>query len=162
MHACAAQLCAATCRAGGRAASRASAPLHPPPAAGFDGTTWVNVGSPDFSPSANAPNLAIAPDGTPYVGFQNGDAAYKGSVMVYSAGAWSFVGGTTFTPAPAGSPALAFSPTDGLLYAAFKDQTTNNNKGTVMKVNKASELDKWMGLGELRLAGSAAADELQC
>jgi hypothetical protein len=48
----------------------------------FDGTNWVSVGPPDFSPSvASYSNIAISKDGRMYITFQDGSLSNKASVM---------------------------------------------------------------------------------
>ena len=67
----------------------------------FDGSAWSNVGPASFSPAVSSSNfhMDIAPDGTPYVAFNDQEAANKGgmSVMKFNGSAWENVGPAGFT-----------------------------------------------------------------
>jgi len=67
----------------------------------FDGSTWVNVGPASFSPVISSSNfhMDIAPDGSPYVAFNDQEAANKGgmSVMKFNGASWENVGSAGFT-----------------------------------------------------------------
>lgn len=75
--------------------------------------------------------------------------------MRYTVGTgWAYVGGATFTPGPAGGISLAFDPVDGKLWAAFKDQYNNLNKGSVLRFDGTS----WSNVGSAGFAPGVSAD----
>lgn len=67
----------------------------------FDGSAWTKVGAASFSPKVSGShyNLDIAPDGTPYVAFNDVEATNKNglSVMKFDGSAWANVGDAGFT-----------------------------------------------------------------
>jgi len=95
-------------------------------------TTWGNVGSAGFSAGqADYTSLALAPDGTPYVAYQEYGNSQKATVMRFSGGAWVTVGSAGFSAGQADYTSLAFAP-DGTPYVAYRDYG-NSGKATVMK-----------------------------
>lgn len=91
----------------------------------FDGSAWVNVGAPNFTPDA-ADGLSLAFDplsGEPYVAFTDwASTGLRTSVMKFDGTSWSFVGSEFFSAAgQTESQSLAFSPADNKPYIAFQD-----------------------------------------
>gem|GEM_PF-2365762 len=73
------------------------------------------------APCGMDPQLAFAPDGTPYVAFQSTDLSGKLLVQRYVGGVWSPVGGTTgLSTGAAYALKLVFAP-DGTPYVAYRD-----------------------------------------
>ena len=102
--------------------------------ANLTGLDWVPVGAAHFSTSlADRPDLAFAPDGTPYVAFGDGAHGSRTSVMKYSGSSWVYVGAAGFSAGQPGDLNLAIAP-DGTPYLAYQDGG-NGNKATVMKFN---------------------------
>ncbi len=119
----------------------------------FDGTAWVNVGLPDFSPSATSSttlrsSLAIASDGTPYVAYADTSTTPPGmaTVMKFDGTAWVKVGGAASTVATTAT-SLAFAP-DGTLYVA-----TQSPKATVSKFNTVTST--WETVGNVGFSTTA-------
>jgi hypothetical protein len=107
------------------------------------GATWGTAGSAGFSAgSAYYTSLAIAPDGTPYVGYGDGVYFYKTSVRKYDGTDWVKVGSLGFSAGFALQTSLAFAP-DGTPYLAFaySDGTTDWSK--VMKYSGSA----WVSVG---------------
>jgi Secretion system C-terminal sorting domain len=98
----------------------------------FNGTTWEVLASTSVHDAVQNPSIAIAADGTVYVGFRNDDNSSKATVMKYSGSAWSLVGGTTASTNDAYWPKMALS-NDGTPYIAYLDGVTWT--ATVMKYN---------------------------
>jgi hypothetical protein len=93
---------------------------------------WTEVGGAGFSAGeAPEPSLAFAPDGTPYVAFQDEGNSSKATVMRYNGTAWENVGSPGFSTGGATYASLAFAP-DGMPYVAFQDGG-NSTKATVMR-----------------------------
>lgn len=84
----------------------------------FNGTNWVDVGSARFTPvDAWHPRLAIAPDGTLYVGYGNEEPPfssaslkYKASMMKFNGTAWVTAGNLEFSAGEAMTTELAITP----------------------------------------------------
>ena len=109
----------------------------------FDGTNWVNVGSPAFSSgAAYGPRIVIDSFGVPYVGFVDAsliESYYdKATVMKFNGSSWVPVGGAGFSPGPMDDPWLAID-SKGTLYFSFTD-SLDNYRITVMKCNTVSEV----------------------
>ena len=121
----------------------------------FDGTAWVNVGLPDFSPSATSSttlrsSLAIASDGTPYVAYADTSTTPPGmaTVMKFDGTAWVKVGGAASTVATTAT-SLAFAP-DGTLHVA-----TQSPKATVSKFNTGTST--WETVGNVGFSTTAVS-----
>ena len=67
----------------------------------FDGSAWSKIGASSFTNKVSGSHYAldIAPDGTPYVAFNDQEATNKGgvSVMKFDGSAWSLVGDAGIT-----------------------------------------------------------------
>jgi len=98
----------------------------------FNGTTWEVLASTSVHDAVQNPSIAIAADGTVYVGFRNDDNSSKATVMKYSGSAWSLVGGTTASTNAAYYPKMSLS-NNGTPYIAYLDGVTST--ATVMKYN---------------------------
>jgi len=73
------------------------------------------------APCGMDPQLAFAPDGTPYVAFQSTVSAGKLLVQRYAGGVWSPVGGTSgLSTGAAYASKMVFAP-DGTPYVAYSD-----------------------------------------
>jgi hypothetical protein len=79
----------------------------------------------------NFTSLAIAPDGTPYVAYEDGGNSYKATVMRFSGDTWSTLGIPGFSGAGVNYTSLAIGPT-GAPTLAYTDGN-NNWQTTVMK-----------------------------
>jgi hypothetical protein len=80
---------------------------------------WASVGKPAFSQSnVNYTAIAFAPDGTPYVVFEDGANSAFASVMKNNGAGWVYVGGVGFSGITAQSTTLAFDR-NGVPYVAF-------------------------------------------
>ena len=102
-----------------------------------NGYTWDVVGSAGFSTDvASYTSLAFAPDGTPYVAYQ--DATDNVTVKMFNGASWSPGGSVSSNVATYIS--LAFAP-DGTPYVAYQDATNN---ATVMKFNGT-----WSAVGSI-------------
>lgn len=114
-----------------------SAKTFTTPGWGLVGNTGVSNGSAKFT------SLAIAPDGTPYVAFQDGYNSGKVTVNKFTGSDWYPVGNAGFSAGQADFVSLAFSPA-GIPYVAFQDYG-NSNKAIVRKYNQT--LDIWDEVG---------------
>ena len=100
----------------------------------FDGTNWVNVGSPGFTLSAaygkGCKALTIDGIGTPYIIYtDNGSAGYA-TVMKFDGSNWGIIGspgGASLTPG--GAPSIAIDPS-GTPYAAYIADTSFDGTST--------------------------------
>jgi hypothetical protein len=101
----------------------------------FNGTTWEVLAKTSVHDAIQDPSIAIAADGTVFVGFRNDDNSSKATVMKYSGTAWSLVGGTTASTNAAYYPKMALSK-NGTPYIAYLDGVTST--ATVMKYNGSS------------------------
>ncbi len=108
----------------------------------FDGTNWVNVGSPRFSPPrAGYTRIATDAAGTPYVVFANTSNWLKTNVMKYDGAGWVYVGSPDFSAGAANYTSIAID-TGGTPYVAYQDYGYGA-KATVMKFDGAS----WVNVG---------------
>ena len=116
----------------------------------FNGTNWVNVGSPGFSAGyASYTSLAIY-DGMPYVAYQDGGNSSKATVMKFDGANWVNVGSPGFSAGGASYISLAIDDS-GMPYVAYQDGV-NSSKMTVMKGR--IEID----LNDTSLSRSAVSD----
>ncbi len=116
----------------------------------FDGTNWVTVGRAGFSTGSigyNPSNVpwalafSFAPDGTPYVAYQDGTVSDKATVMKFDGTNWVTVGSAGFSAGFAYYASLAFAQ-DGTPYVVYED-AGNNYRATVMKFDGAN----WVTVG---------------
>jgi len=91
----------------------------------FDGTNWVNVGSPGFSygPATNYVSLAMKSDGTPYVAYSPG-GGFPSVLMKFdqNLNSWLNVGGSSFTNVATKYNSLAIphgGPNAGIPYIGY-------------------------------------------
>ena len=112
----------------------------------FDGSAWVNVGPPNFTPNSTAGlSLAFDPvNGEPYVAFTDfASTGLRTSVMKFDGSNWTFVGSEFFSAAgQTESQSLAFSPADNKPYVAFQDGGWGYNT-RVMRFNGTD----WVNVG---------------
>ena len=118
---------------------------------------WVVVGSAGFSADmASYTSLSFAPDGAPYVAYQDESNSGKITVMKYDAATakWVTVGSAGFSASYANCISLFFKP-DGVPYVAYQD-SGNSAKATVMKYDAANS--KWIAVGSAGFSASDAID----
>jgi hypothetical protein len=99
----------------------------------FNGTNWVNVGTPGFS-SGYVDFISLAfnsVDSLPYLAYQDFGYSQKATVMKYNGTNWVDVGSAGFSAGEADNTSLAFSPS-GNPYVAYMDDG-NSGKATVME-----------------------------
>lgn len=94
---------------------------------------WEKVGTADYFKGVNNVSLAISPDGTPYMAYNDSINGYKASLIRFNGNDWETVGNAGFSQGEVSSPSLAIDNT-GTPYMAYSDNT-NENKATVMKFN---------------------------
>ncbi len=123
-------------------------------AATFTTPTWSYVGSAGFSAGAVAyTSLAYAPDGTPYVAYQESDSPTKKAVVKkYDGSSWVTVGSNDVSTGQADYISLAFAP-GGTPYVAYSDKD-NSSKATVMKLSGGS----WGTVGSAGFSAGAAGN----
>ncbi|MDD2965551.1 MAG: hypothetical protein PHU33_16530, partial [Bacteroidales bacterium] len=104
----------------------------------FNGTTWEQVGSANFTPGkAYELSLAIDNTDTPHLAFQDQNVTgSKASVMKYNGSSWVNVGSSGFSAGLASSLSLAFDNTNQP-WVAYKDGSISS-KVTVQKYNGTS------------------------
>ncbi|BEU98748.1 hypothetical protein ACDW_44540 (plasmid) [Acidovorax sp. DW039] len=89
--------------------------------AAYNSPAWQVVGTAGFSAGmASNQSLTFAPDGTPYVAYQDGGNSSKTTVMRFDGTAWQVVGTAGFSAGDAQHQSLAFAP-DGMPYVAYRD-----------------------------------------
>ena len=115
----------------------------------FDGSSWVNVGSQNFSAGgASYISLAFNPStGQPYVAYEDSANGSRITVMKYNGTSWENVGSAGFSAGKADYPAFAFNPSTKEPYVSFIDWA-NGYKITVMKFNGSS----WVLVGSAGFA----------
>jgi hypothetical protein len=120
----------------------------------FDGTSWINVGTPGFSAGLSGYiSLAFSPSGQPYVGFRDCGNGCKATVMKFDGTNWVAVGTAGFTSGIVVNTSLAFNSSEDQPYLAFGDNQ-NGGKATVMKYDGAS----WVSVGTPGFTAGKAAD----
>ncbi len=121
---------------------------------------WALVGIDGFSVgNSQYQSLAFHPiTGEPYVAYRDVTTAsgFKTTVMRYTAGAWAVVGIAGFSTAFADFQNLAFHPTTGEPYVAYRDDA-NGGKTTVMRYTAGA----WAVVGMIGFsAGNALSQSL--
>ncbi len=120
-------------------------------AAAATATNWKTVGSPGFSAGiAGFTSLAFAPDGVPYLAYEDWGNSGKATVMKYDGSNWVAVGSPGFSAGWVDYTSLAFAP-DGVPYLAYQDEG-NSNKATVMRF----EGSNWVAVGSPGFSAGAA------
>ena len=115
----------------------------------YDGTNWVNVGSPDFSAGEAAYISLFVYSGTPYVAYQDVGNSYKATVMKYNGINWINVGSAGFSAGPAADISLFVY--SGFPIVAYQDGG-NGDKATVMEYDGTN----WIGVGSPGFSAGAA------
>ncbi len=120
----------------------------------FDGgKTWYTLGATGFSDGqATSVSMAIASDGTPYVGYCDGANGSKATVMKYNGANWVAVGIKAFSSGVASEINFTLA-SDGSPYVVFKDGA-NGSKATVMKFNGTS----WIVVGTAGFSAGSVTD----
>jgi hypothetical protein len=114
----------------------------------YNGTSWVNVGSAQFSPDTIG-NLELyvyddASTPVPYVAFDDGAEGQQASVMMYNGSNWSYVGDAGFSGSTDNLSIFVYD--DGgepVPYVALQDGGIGHGKSTVMMYNGLS----WVNVG---------------
>lgn len=104
----------------------------------FNGTDWVYVGNPCFSPNgAYWTRLVFSPSNhQPYVSFGDSTNTGKATVMTFNGTSWELVGNKGFSGGPAGPISLAIKP-NGTPYVAYMDYSLFKT-ASVMKFDGAN------------------------
>lgn len=98
----------------------------------FDGTNWVNVGTPSFTTTiVNFTSLAFGTNDTAYLAFTESTTGWKASVMKFDGTNWNYVGTPGFSAGTSAHTSLA-TDANGNLYVGYFDDG-NGGKTTVMK-----------------------------
>ncbi len=118
----------------------------------FDGTYWVNTGTPGFSAgAASYINIKTDISGIPYVAYQDAGNANKVTVMKFNGTAWVLVGTAGFSAGVSTFVSLGINAS-GTPYVSYQD-AGNANKATVMKFNGTS----WVNVGLAGFTTGAAS-----
>ncbi|MBK8478625.1 MAG: hypothetical protein IPL39_20795 [Opitutaceae bacterium] len=85
----------------------------------LEGAPWAVAGD-RLTPGSNPgyTSVAFAPDGTPYVAFQNDSSDYRATVKQLVGGKWTQVGNADFSVSTASFLVLAFAP-NGIPHVAY-------------------------------------------
>ena len=103
---------------------------------------WLAVDGPAISDGeASYQSVAIGPDGTPYVAYQDEENGFKTTVLKLDNGIWTPLGGPGISAGNATWQSLAISP-DGTPYIAYTDDTAGDG-ATVLRWDGVS----WTALG---------------
>ena len=105
---------------------------------------WINVGIPGFSAGeARHTSLQIAPNGTPYIAFQDITNGQKVSVMKFNGTYWQYVGLPGFSTDYGISSILLQIDQNGTPYITFTSYSFEEGIVGVMKFNGTS----WQNIG---------------
>ena len=108
----------------------------------FNGSSWVNVGSPGFSAGgANFTSIAIDGSGTPYVVYEDGIYSGRATVKKFNGSSWVHVGSPGFSAGASLYTSIAIDGS-GTPYVVYVDGSVGN-AATVMKFNGSS----WVNVG---------------
>ncbi len=121
----------------------------------YNGTSWVNLGSPGFTSSAAyEPSFAIDSGGTPYIAYY--DDSNKASVMKFNGSVWEQVGAPAFSEGSITSPSIAIhNLTPYIAYGDdfYADTGDTDHKAVVKMFNGTS----WVSVGTPGFSGSEAS-----
>jgi hypothetical protein len=94
---------------------------------------WSIIGGLNFTGGGSTtPSIAIAPDGTPFVGYIDGLWGNQASMMYMNGNAWTYLGSQGFTGRSIWDPAIAID-SGSRYYLAFRDDSTYSNKISVYR-----------------------------
>ena len=116
----------------------------------FDGSSWVDVGAPNFSTGQIlGMSLAFDENETPYVAYSDATNCYKITVMKFDGSSWIVVGASGFSQGVGSFATLTFD-NNGIPYVAFRDQGAcvysswpNGFRASVMKFDGSN----WVYVG---------------
>lgn len=112
---------------------------------------WTVVGHAGISAGEAAyQSIAVTPDGTPYITYQDKARQGKTTVMKFNGAAWSAVGNVGFSAGSARYQSIAIAP-DATPYVAYQDRA-HHNKTTVMKYHPPA----WVTVGPAGFSASIA------
>jgi len=112
-------------------------------------TSWVTVGSADFSAGGTLYTSLAIYNGTPYVAYEDWDNSRKATVMKYDGSNWVTVGSAGFSADEADYTSLAFDGS-GTPYVAYEDYG-NGGSATVMKYDGSN----WVTVGSAGFSSSS-------
>ena len=115
----------------------------------FDGSNWVYLGGPRFSPIITNPVSMAVRGNTPYIASSDTGMG-KAIVLTWNGSSWVLGGTPDFSAGMVYGITLAFDST-GTLYVAYTDHA-NRNKATVMKYNGTA----WTVVGSAGFSGAEA------
>ncbi|MBK8478626.1 MAG: hypothetical protein IPL39_20800 [Opitutaceae bacterium] len=118
----------------------------------YDGAQWREAegfgAAHGFGVAHNYPVLAMGPDGTPFVGYQDG-ATFGAGVVRYDGTAWVQVGDAVFSPGTiSDGNSLAIAP-DGTPYFSYTD-LSDDGRASVKRYDGA----KWVSVGARGFSGN--------
>ena len=117
----------------------------------FNGTSWENVGTPGMGQGAVSNHLAMAFNPStkePYVAFSDTSIYTMAVVKKFNGSDWETVGNAGFSPDSIDYIEIAFNPSTYEPYVVFVDETSDENKATVMKFNGST----WEYVGSPRFS----------
>jgi len=117
----------------------------------YNGSSWVNVGSPGFSAgSAFFTSIAIDNNGEIYVAYEDGQYG-PATVMKYNGSSWVTVGSADFSAGEAEYTSIAIW--NDTPYVVYSDGATSiPGQATVMKYNGSN----WVNVGSAGFSGGEA------
>ena len=122
----------------------------------YNGSAWVAVGNPGFT-SGRLPTIAVAPDGTLYVAYEELSGRLNGpaTVMKFNGSNWETVGSTGFSGEDAKEPKIVVdkSGTPYVAYVGIDSSSTTYGLVTVMKYNGSN----WVTVGSSGFSNGLAA-----
>jgi hypothetical protein len=118
-----------------------------------EGRSWYNLGTPGISQGiAYYLSLAVATNGTPYIGFTDNANGNRATVMKYTGSFWLPLKSYGFTTGTALHLNMTLAP-DGTPYVAYQDGSSTN-KLTVQKFNGTD----WIMVGTAGCSAGSVTD----
>jgi len=122
-----------------------------------DAQSWVDVGTPGFSPilATGYKWISIDRSGIPYVVYQDAADSDRATVMRYNGSSWETVGSQGFSAGEIDYASITFD-TGGMPYVVYGDYSADDgysSKATVMKYNGSS----WQVVGTPGFSASQVA-----